>query len=659
MGRADMTASSFPRLFSPFWLGPLELKNRLFFAPHGTSLGERGNVGEDLIAYHEARAKGGAGLIILEGMALHRTHEFQSGYLLATRDEIIPGMRRLKEACARHGTPVIGQLFHAGRSIRTSHDGSKPRVYSASDTPDDRYRVVPIPMSRALIADVVAGYRSAARRLVEAGLDGIEILASQGYLISQFLNPGINTRTDEYGGSLENRLRLLREIVSGVRAEIGREKALGIRISGEEKTDGGLGLETMIEACKAIDRDGMIDYLSVIAGSSASPAGWIHVFPPMAIPHAYVAPLSAAIKAAVKCPVLVAGRINQPQQAEAVLVKGEADMVGMVRALIADPEMPAKAKAGQIDDIRACVGCNQACVGHRLTLFGVSCIQNPVTGREVRYGALPKAKKPRDVLVVGGGLAGMKAAVTAAERGHRVTLYEKERQLGGQVRLAEKLPGRAEIGGVVTALLREIEIAGVKVEMGVPATHELIASRKPDAVILATGAQPRGVQPESFEEAHVVEAWAVISGQANVRGRVVVADWACDWVGLGVAEMLARRGCHVRLLSGGCVAGEAIQPIVRDHWVGELHKLGVEMVPYAKLYGADATTAYFQHLTNGEAILCEEVETVVLNGSLKPDRSLEEALAGYKGDIRVVGDAAQPRTIEEAVLEGFEAGWEV
>ena len=226
-------AQKFPRLFSPIALGPLVLKNRLFNPPHGTSLGSRGVVGDDLIAYHEARAKGGIGLIVLEGMSLHETHEFQSGYLLATRDEIIPGMRRLKQACAAHGTPVIGQLFHAGRAIRTSHDGSKPRVYSASDEPDDRYRVVPVPMPQALIADVVAGYRSAARRLAEAGLDGIEILASMGYLVCQFLNPITNTRTDEYGGSFDNRLRFLRELLAAVRAEIGRDRFLGRRGSGD------------------------------------------------------------------------------------------------------------------------------------------------------------------------------------------------------------------------------------------------------------------------------------------------------------------------------------------------------------------------------------------------------------------------------------------
>jgi len=650
---------NFPNLFKPIALGPLEIRNRLFNPPHGTSLGARGEVGEDLIAYHAARARGGVGLIVLEGMALHETHAFPSGYLLANRDEIIPGLKRLKEACARYGTPVFGQLFHAGRSIRTSHDGSRPRVYSASDTPDERYRVVPVPMSKALIADIVRGYADAARRLEEAGLEGVEILASMGYLVCQFLNPAINRRTDEYGGSFENRLRLLREIIAAVRRSTSRRMVLGIRICGDEMTEGGLDLATMTDACRALDGDGALDYVSVIAGSSATPGGWIHVFPPMAIPHGYVAPQAAAIKQVVTMPVLVAGRINQPQMAEAVLAKGEADMVGMVRALISDPELPNKARAGQADDIRACVGCNQACVGHRLAMFGISCIQNPVTGREARYAAPAPAETPRTVLVVGGGPAGMKAAVTAAERGHKVTLVERGRRLGGQVLLAEKLPGRSEFGGVVTNLVRELELAGVAVETGIDADRRFIEERAPEAVILATGAAPRALPKDHAEEAQLVQAWAVVSGEANVGASVVIADWACDWVALGVAEMLARKGCHVRLASGGSVPGEQIQAIVRDQWIGDLHKLGVEMIPYARFFGADGETAFFQHMTSGEPILCGSVDTVVVNGPLQANRHLEETLAGFRYPVLVVGDAAQPRTVEEAILEGYEAGREI
>ncbi|MGD9741615.1 MAG: hypothetical protein AB7V53_03180, partial [Dongiaceae bacterium] len=247
----------------------------------------------------------------------------------------------------------------------------------------------------------------------------------------------------------------------------------------------------------------------------------------------------------------------------------------------------------------------------------------------------------------------------AAERGHKVTLVERGRRLGGQVLLAEKLPGRSEFGGVVTNLMRELELAGVAVETGIDADRRFIEERAPEAVILATGAAPRALPKDHAEEAQLVQAWAVVSGEANVGASVVIADWACDWVALGVAEMLARKGCRVRLASGGSVPGEQIQAIVRDQWIGDLHKLGVEMIPYARFFGADGETAFFQHMTSGEPILCESVDTVVINGPLQANRHLEETLAGFPRSMRVVGDAAQPRTVEEAILEGYEAGREI
>ncbi len=647
---------AFPTLFSPITIGAVTLKNRIFSPAHGTSLSRGGLVGDELVAYHEARAAGGAGLIVLEGVGFDTTFGYPELYLYAGTDACIPGFRRLADACHAHGCKVFGQLFHAGRAVRASHDGSRPVTYSASDTPDERYRVVPVPMSQRVIDGVVAAYGDAARRFEKAGLDGVEILASMGYLIAQFLNPRTNTRDDAYGGSLDNRLRFLREVLAGIRAKTGPAMALGIRVSGDEMTEGGLTADEVIEICQAIDADGMVDYFSVIAGSSASPGGWIHVFPPMAIGQAYVAPYAAAIKAKVAKPVFVAGRINQPQIAERVIATGQADMCGMARAMICDPEFAAKAEAGRADDIRACIGCNQACVGHRLAHHGVSCIQHPETGRELVYGTLEPAASQRAVMVVGGGPGGMKAASVAARRGHRVTLYERGAQLGGQTLLAQMLPGRAEFGGIVTNLAREMELAGVTVVKGQEVTTEVVREAAPDALVLATGALPRPVAVEGGEAAHVVDAWPVIRGEANVGNSVVVADWRCDWVGLGVAEKLARDGCRVRLMSGGIVAGEAIQGVVRDQWIGELHTLGVEMVPYVRLFGADADTAYFQHVTSGEPVVCEDVDTLVTCHALRAETALADHLDRFDGPVHVIGDALSPRTAEEAVLEGLEAG---
>ena len=650
--------SAFPHLFQPFQLGPTRVANRIFNPPHGTTLGSGGKVSDDLIAYHEARARGGVGLIILEGMTIHPTHHYKGAYVYAGDDQVVPGLHDLRKACRAHGVPVFGQLFHAGRGVRTSADGSRPRTYSASDIPDERYRVVPVAMSNAMVWEIIDAYHQAAGRLAEAELDGVEILASMGYLVSQFLNPYSNRRTDEFGGSFEARLKLLREILIGTRRIIGTGRTLGIRVSLSEMTANGMTSEDMLAICKVIEADGKVDYFSVISGSSASPAGWIHVFPPMAVEAGYVAADAALLKQAVAKPVLVAGRINQPQIAEAILADGRADMVGMARALIADPQLPAKARAGRVDDIRACIACNQACVGHRLALYGISCIQNPVTGRERELGNLSPAAPVRDIMVVGGGPGGMKAAAIAASRGHKVTLHERAGQLGGQAILAQMLPGRAEFGGVITNLEREMHLAGVNVVKGHAVDPQAVLKANPDVVIVATGARARLPEAE-IGEAHVVDSWSVIRGQANVGSRVVIADWACDWSGLGLAEMLARNGCHVRLLSGGIVAGESIQGIVRDQWIGTLHKLGVEMTPYARFYGADGTTAYFQHLTGDEPIVCEDVDTVVTCFAPEAETALANGLGDFPGEVIVIGDAAAPRTVEEAVLEGFRAAAQI
>ena len=648
--------SAFPHLFSPLQLGPATIRNRIVSTGHDTGMvGEGGAPGDQLIAYQRARARGGAGLIVVQVASVHATAFYTSHILQAQTDRCIPGYAALAGAIHDHGATVFGQLFHPGREILGSADGTLSVAWSASSLPNERYHVKPRAMDKALIDEVIEGYAASAARLQAAGLDGVEIVASHGYLPAQFLSARTNRRTDAYGGSAENRLRFLREVLEAVRARVGPAMTVGARISGDDLDGIGIEPEESADACEALSRAGLVDYLSVVAGSSATRPGSFHIVPPMVKEAGYTAPFGRAIKDRVGVPVIVTGRINQPQIAEAIIARGDADACGMTRAMIADQDMPRKAADGRTDDIRACIACNQACIGHFFMGAPVSCIQNPVTGRERSFENLPAASPVRKVLVVGGGPGGMKAAAVASARGHDVTLCEAGPQLGGQALLAQLLPGRAEFGGIVTNLAREMELAGVTVRLNTRVDRALVEQEKPDTVIVATGALPSRPEIEG-EGAHVVDAWQVLRGEVNVGQSVVIADWRCDWIGVGLAEKLALDGCRVRLAVNGAQAGESLMQYLRDHAAGRMFSLGIEVLPYARLYGADGDTVYLEHVMAREPIVCEGVDTLVTALGHEADDGLAGELAGLGVDLHMVGDCLSPRTAEEAVFEGLKVG---
>lgn len=652
-----MITASFPHLFSPLQIRGTTLKNRILSTGHDTVLPTDGLVNDALIAYQVARAKGGAGLIILQVSGVHETARYTSHSLMATEDSSIEGYRRLAEGCHAEGCAVFAQLFHPGREIMETSNGLLAVAYAPSASPNERFHVMPRPLTIKMTREIIRGYGDAAQRIYKAGLDGVEIVASHGYLPSQFLNPRINRRDDEYGGDDTRRLRFLREILEDVRKKTSEDFVIGLRISSSEKDAEGLTDEESLAACQVLDSQ--LDYVNVTAGTSATLGGAIHIAPPMAIKNAYLAPAANRFKAALSKPVFVAGRINQPQEAEQILAHGQADVCGMTRALICDPEMPNKAQQGKADDIRACIGCNQACIGRFHRGYSISCIQHPETGRELQYGQLARTEYPKRVMVIGGGPGGMKAAATAAQRGHDVTLYEAGAQLGGQARLAQLLPGRAEFGGIVTNLEREMELAGVRVQRNTQVDRALVEQEAPDCVILATGAVPHRPKIESHGDMQVVNPWQILRNEVQPGQSVLIADWRCDWIGSGIAILLARRGCHVRLAINGTHVAETLPFYVRDELVATLHQLSIPVTPYARLYGHDGDTVFMQHTTSGEHILFESVDTLVLSQGHESDDSLQSVLEGVEVELHLIGDCLAPRTAEEAIFEGMQVAWQI
>ncbi len=644
----------FPHLFSPLTLRGVTLRNRILSTGHDTTLPTDGTVNAALVEYHRARAKGGAGLIVTQVAGVHETARYTSHLLMATTDACIAGYKTLAEAVHAEGCAIFSQLFHPGREIMESADGLLAVAYAPSAVPNERFHVMPRALPVALIDEIIAGYASAARRMRQAGLDGVEVVASHGYLPAQFLNPRLNLRQDAYGGSDANRQRFLAQVLQAIRTATDEGFVIGLRISGGERDDAGLTMDEAVAATTALEPH--LDYVSVTTGTSASVGGAVHIAPPMAFAAGYVAPDAGVFRRALNVPVFVAGRINQPQIAEAILTAGQADMCGMTRAMIADPQMPNKAARGAVEDIRACIGCNQACIGHFHRGLPVSCIQHPQTGRELAYGTLQPAQSRKRVMVVGGGPAGMKAAATAAQRGHHVTLFEAAPHLGGQALKAQLLPGRAEFGGIVTNLTREMELAQVTLRRGVRVTAELVAQESPDVVILASGARPYVPDLPTDGQIQIVTAWDVLEGKVATGARVVVADWRCDWIGPGLAECLTRAGAHVTLAVNGTHAGESLPLYVRDAMAASLHDLGVEIRPYARLYGTAGDTVYLQHTASGAAIEIAGVDTVVLALGHQSVDDLSDILQAMGVEVHMIGDCLSPRTAEEAVFDGLRAG---
>ena len=643
-------SNHFPQLFSQIKLGSTTLKNRIVSTGHHTYLADR-EPGPELIAYHESRARGGAGLIISEIIAVHPSAGFSSKLLSFFDDSSIQAYRQLAEACHRHDCRIFAQLFHPGREVMSTADGFGAIAYAPSALPNERFHIMPKAMDIALIESIIDGYANCAKNLQQAGFDGVEIVGSHGYLPAQFLSPAVNQRNDDYGGDFDSRLKFTRDVITAVHQQA-PGLTLGLRLSANDYEPEGVEEPLVTDICLALQAQ--LDYVSLVAGSSATLGASVHISPSMGFSAGYLGPISEQIRGKLDIPVIVTGRINQPQVAEQMISRGQADLCGMTRAMICDPEMPNKAQAGRYDDIRACIGCNQSCIGRAHKGLSISCIQNPQSGRELKFNGLQTAASSRRIVVVGAGPAGLKCAIVAASRGHAVTLYDKAPQPGGQALLAQLLPGREEFGGLVTNLMHELEAADIQLVTNCAVDSDMLQTLQADSIVLATGAQAYFPAAGSFDPERTIDYEDVLLKRCSIGTNVVVADWRGDWTGIGLAERLASDGCRVKLVVNAALAGEALQIYTRNYYLGRLYKLGVEVVTHARLYGSDGDCVYFQNTLTDEAIIFDTIDTLVLAMGQQADGQLEIELRAAGIDPLAIGDCVVPRTAEEAIFEGMQ-----
>ncbi len=662
----------YPNVFSPITINQLEIKNRIIRAAHGTGLSAGGL--QVLVDYHEARAKGGVGLTILEVASVHPTC---AAPILAFRPEVVSDYEQLAEASHRHGMKLFQQLWHSGNNGVTL-SGEPPwapsRVMGALAT------VLPLPMTKAMIDEVIEGYVTAARHCKEGGLDGVELHGAHGYLLTQFMSPVTNRREDDYGGSFENRMRFPREVIAAVRAELGDDYPLGIRLTGAEGVAGGIDPESNREIALALEADGQLDFYDVSVGSYYTFDQFIGG---MHEPHGYELERSTVATKALSKPTVVTGRVITIAEAEEIIATGQADMVSMVRATLADPDIVKKAEEGREADTRPCIGCNQGCIGGRsgpLMRFG--CTVNVGAGQEGRFGDdhITPAEAPKRVFVIGGGPAGLEAARVAALKGHKVTLYEGTDRLGGQVQVARQLPHREEIGGIVDWLEGQVRNLEVDVYLNTPVdagqwdrwhrSFDWLENERPDNVIIATGSTPRvdGFQalrpmepPAGLHLEHVCSYYDVAEGSAPLGKKAVVLDDVGHYPAIGVAEKLLEAGTSVTFVTrhmslGSAVAGALMQEPALRRLTG--HASGFRLVPRGQLAEVTETDVLLRNLDSGGEERVQGDMVVLMSGNI-PNTEFAEAIEGYEGGVEVVGDALAPRWLEMAIHSGHYAALRV
>ncbi len=698
-------AGQYQYLFTPIRIGQTVIPNRVVFAAHLTNLAEDNLPGPRLIAYYTERAKGGCGLIITEEQSVHPSDWAYQKLIHGFDPHVIPAYRRMTRAVHEHGARMFAQINHNG--MQASSIYSRRPVLGPSPLPDPIHREMCKEVEQEEITEIVRGFALVARHVREGGFDGAELQSSHSSLIRQFFSPYYNRRTDAYGGSLENRMRFVLEVIEAVRAEIGRDFTLGIRLCGDELIPAGLTLDDVREIAKRLEATGQLDFINTSIGEFHN---LYMVEGSMHTPPGYQLFVSAGIREVVKLPVFCTGRIKDPVQAERILREGLADMVDVVRGQICDPAFTRKAREGHTESIRLCISCNQYCIGRMGLNLSLGCIQTPATGNELLF---PTIKSTNDleaqtrrptrssgslrmtqsgqtrrptVLIVGGGPAGMQAAQVAAQRGFRVKLFERQHELGGQINLLVRVPNRVEFGDASRNLQHEIlrfaqddrhidqddrhisrddrrfardgSGAGVEVHLGVEVTAEMVEREQPDAVIIATGSLPVLPPIPGAELPHVATVWQVILGEKTAQPGeyVLVYDQIGFHQATGTAELLAERGCNVEFVTPQFYAGGDLGITLDiELWYRRVLAKGVKLTPDYFLASLGPNSATIINNYTGQPRQLENVALAVMATPQVASDTLYRQLEGKVKQLYRVGDCVAPRRVENAILDGERA----